>query len=67
MIIKDEQIEKLKPYIENITELVQSDDIQEMLDTIDDIIIDHILGNNDEPDDEAIELQKLYDEINNQN
>lgn len=67
MIIKDEQIEKLKPHIENITELVQSDDIQELLDAIDDVIVDNILGNNDEPDAEGIAIQKIYDEILNQN
>lgn len=67
MIIKDEQIEKLKPYIENIAELIQNDDIQEVLDAIDDVIVDNILGNNDEPDEEGIILQKLYDQIFNQN
>ena len=67
MIIKNEQIEKLKPYIENIDELIQNDDVQEVLDAIDDVIIDNILANNDEPDEEGIELQKIYDQIYNQN
>ena len=67
MIIKDKQIEELKPYIENIIELVQNDNVQEVLDAIDDIIVNNILGNNDEPDEEGIKLQKLYDEIFKQN
>lgn len=67
MIIKDEQIAALKPYIENIESLIESDDVQEVLDAIDDVIVDNILGNNDEPDDEGIKLQKIYDEIFNQN
>jgi len=67
VIIKDEQIAALKPYIENIESLIESDDVQEVLDAIDDVIVDNILGNNDEPDDEGIKLQKIYDEIFNQN
>lgn len=67
MIIKDEQIEILKPYIENIDELVQNGSVQEVLDAIDDAIVDNILGNDDEPDEEGIKLQKMYDEIYNQN
>jgi hypothetical protein len=67
MIVKAEQIEVLKPYIENIEELVELDDVQAVLDAIDDVIVDNILANNDEPDDEGIKLQKIYDEIFNEN
>lgn len=67
MIIKTEQIEELKPYIENIDELVRKDDVQDLLDAIDDVIVDDILGNDDEPTEEGIKLQKIYDEILNQN
>ncbi|MBQ2801725.1 MAG: hypothetical protein IJF03_10055 [Lachnospiraceae bacterium] len=67
MIIKDEQIEVLKPCIENIAELVEKGDVQEVLNAIDDVIVDNILGNNDEPDEEGIKLQKIYDEIDKQN
>lgn len=67
MIVKAEQMEVLKPYIENIEELVESDDVQAVLDAIDDVIVDNILANNDEPDDEGIKLQKIYDEIFNEN
>lgn len=67
MIVKAEQIEVLKSYIENIEELVELDDVQAVLDAIDDVIVDNILANNDEPDDEGIKLQKIYDEIFNEN
>ena len=60
MIVKTEQIEMLKPHIE-------TGDVQEVLDVIDDVIVDNILANNDEPDDEGVKLQKIYDEIFNQN
>ena len=67
MIIKDEQIKLLEPYIVNINELVQIGSVQEILDAIDEVIVDNILGNNDEPDEDGIKLQKVYDEIFNQN
>ena len=67
MIIKEEQIRELKPHIQNIDVLVQNNDVQELLDAIDDVIIENILNNNDEPDEEGIKLQSLYDEIYMQN
>ena len=67
MIVTPEQIELLKPYIENIENLIANGDIQEVLDAIDDVIVDNILGNNDEPDEEGIKLQRIYDQIFNQN
>lgn len=67
MIVKTEQIEMLKPHIENIEDLIETGDVQEVLDVIDDVIVDNILANNDEPDDEGVRLQKIYDEIFNQN
>ena len=42
-------------------------DVQAVLDAIDDVIVDNILANNDEPDDEGIKLQKIYDDIFNEN
>ena len=50
-------------YIKNIKELVQKGDVQEVLDAIDDVIVSNILGNNDEPDEEGIRLQRIYDDI----
>lgn len=67
MIVKSEQIKTLKPYIDNIEDIVKSDDVQSVLDAVDDVIVDNILANNDEPDNEGIKLQKIYDEIFNQN
>ena len=42
-------------------------DVQAVFDAIDDVIVDNILANNDEPDDEGIKLQLIYDQIYNQN
>ncbi len=67
MNITIEQIKELKPYIENIENLVSDGDVQKLLDAIDDVIVDNILANDDEPDEEGIKLQKIYDEIFNQN
>lgn len=63
MIINDEQIKILKVYIENIDDLIASNDVQMLLDAIDDIIVDNILCNDEEPDAEGIQLQKIYDKI----
>ena len=63
MIVKAEQIEMLKSYIEDIENMIAEGDVQTVLDAIDDAIVDNILGNDDEPADEGIKLQKIYDEI----
>lgn len=65
--ITDKQKLKLSKYFNNLDKLIESDDIQVFLDRIDDIIVDNILGNNDEPDEEGIALQRIYDQIFNQN
>lgn len=67
MNIKAEQIKALKPYIKNIDRFVNDDDFQGLLNAVDDVIVDNILGNNDEPDAHGIKLQKLYDELYSQN
>lgn len=68
MFVTEEQIKKLKLYIENIEELIAADDVQEVLDAIDDVIIENILSHEDnEPDAEGIKLQLIYDQIFNQN
>lgn len=67
MNVTEEQIDILTRYIENLDELLVGDDVQELLDAIDDIIVDNILGNNEEPDKEGILLQRIYDQIYNQN
>lgn len=67
MIVTAKQIEVLTPYINNIEELIKSYDVDDVLDAIDAVIVDNILANNDEPDSVGIKLQKVYDEIFNQN
>lgn len=67
MIITDIQIKELRPFIKNIDEIVLKNNVDELLSTIDDIIVDNILGNNDEPDDTGVKLQLIYDQIYNQN
>ena len=65
--ISEEQKEILEDYIEDLENHIENDDIQDFLDLIDDEIVNNILGNNDEPDDEGIKLQKVYDQTFNQN
>jgi hypothetical protein len=67
MNIKDDQLKELKQYIDDIDDIIADGNVQNLLDAIDDVIVDNILGNNDEPDEEGIKLQRLYDEIYNQN
>lgn len=67
MNVTEEQIDILTRYIENLDELLAGDDVQSLLDAIDDVIVDNILGNNEEPDKEGILLQRIYDQIYNQN
>ena len=67
VIISTEQITTLKLYISDIETIIATDNVQLVLDAIDDIILDNILGNNDEPDSEGMLLQRIYDEISNQN
>lgn len=58
IVDRDSQLEILKN---------STGDVQAVLDAIDDVIVDNILANNDEHDDEGIKLQKIYDEIFNEN
>lgn len=67
MIITDYQRKILGRYIPNITELIAKDEVQELLDEIDNVIVDNILAHNEEPDSEGIMLQRIYDQIFNQN
>jgi hypothetical protein len=67
LVITNEQIEKLKPYVSNVVELANNESDQPLLDAINDVILDNILANNDEPDEFGIWLQKIYDEIFRQN
>ena len=67
MNVTQEQREVLKRYIENIEDLISAGDVQVVLDAIDNVIVDNILAHNEEPDEEGIMLQRIYDQIDNQN
>jgi len=64
--ITDKQKEILKPHIEELDELIKLDDVQILLDKIDDVIV-YNMGEDDEPDELGIRLQRIYDQIYNQN
>ena len=67
VLVTDRQRSELKKYIADIDRIILHGDIQSLLDAIDEVIIDNILANNDEPDEEGVKLQKIYDEIFEQN
>lgn len=59
-------MKRLKKEIPNIDEIIKSDDVNDLLLTIDDAILDN-LDEDDEPTEKGIELQRIYDQIFNQN
>lgn len=68
--ITNEQKQYLSSYIEDIESLIIADDVQLLLDRIDDEIVDTMLRNTEEPgepDEIGIKLQRIYDQIYNQN
>lgn len=65
--VTEEQRQVLKKYIEDIDTLIGEDNVQILLDAIDDEIVNNILENDDEPSEDGIKLQKIYDQIYNQN
>lgn len=67
MIITVEQIEALRPHIENIENLISADDVDALLDAVDDVVVDNIVSHNDEPDEEGNKIQGIYDDIAAQN
>ena len=67
VIITVEQIEALRPYIENIENLISADDVDALLDAVDDAVVDNIVAHNDEPDEEGRRIQRIYDDIAAQN
>jgi hypothetical protein len=62
VIISDRAKEMLAKYITNLDEVIFSDDINDLLLEIDDVII-RTFDAKGNPSKEGIELQKLYDEI----
>ena len=67
MNISKEQIEIITKYVPDVAKLVKEDDVQVLLDAIDDVIVNNILGHNNEPDATGIMLQRIWDQIYNQN
>ena len=67
VIITVEQIEALRPYIEDIENLISADDVDVLLDAVDDVVVDNIVSHNDEPDEEGRRIQRIYDDIAAQN
>ena len=65
--VTEEQRKVLKKYINDVDVLIGGDNVQMLLDAIDDEIVNDILGNDDEPSEAGIKLQKIYDQIYNQN
>lgn len=62
IIITDEQKKKLNNYVDNLERCIKEDDLEGLLLAIDDAIIYHI-GDDDEPDETGIMIQRIYDEI----
>ncbi len=67
MIITSEQRVVLDKYAPDTIQYVEKDDLGEFLTALDDHIVDDILANNDEPSEIGIKLQRVYDQIYNQN
>ena len=61
--IVEEDVEILENYIPDIRDLVQSKDPADILEMIDDLIVDDIVENDDEPSDVGRQLQLIYDRI----
>ena len=54
-------------FLPNVEKLIQQGDVQTLLDAIDDVIVDNILAHNNEPDATGLMLQRVWDQIYNQN
>ena len=67
MNITDYQKQTLCQYIPDLEKLIENGDVQALLDEVDNVIVDNIIANNEEPDSEGIMLQRIYDQIYNQN
>lgn len=68
MIIDEKDIQILEEnYMPDIRILVEDNDVNEILNTIDDMIVDDILEHDDEPGEVGRELQLIYDRIQRDN
>ena len=60
--IKEEQIEYLRQFIEDIDNLIEEDDLEKLLDEINLTIIDNF-DEEDESTDISTEIQKIWDYV----
>ena len=68
MIVTKEQIDRLKRYAPGTLRFIEEDNLGEFLTVLDDYIVDDIMKHEDnEPGEIGIELQKIYDQVYNQN
>lgn len=65
--ITDKQKDILAKYFDDLDNVVQSDDINDLLDKLDDLITDIGFDKDYELTREGLKLQSLYDQIYNQN
>lgn len=65
--ITEEQKKYLRERSVDITDALENDDLGELLLVIDDAILDNIVDHNDEPDEIGVKLQRIYDQVYNQN
>lgn len=65
--ITEEQKKYLMEQSVDISGALEKGDLGELLLAIDDAIVDNIVDHNDEPDEIGIRLQRIYDQIYNQN
>lgn len=67
MNVTKEQIDALRPYMENIDQLILSDDLLEFELLLDHTIVELGFDKNDEITEIGLFLQKIYDQIYAQN
>lgn len=68
MIVTKEQIDRLKQYAPETLKFIEEDNLGEFLTVLDDYIVDDMMKHEDnEPREIGIELQKIYDQVYNQN
>ena len=68
MVITEEQMDRLKRYAPGTLRFIEEDNLGEFLTVLDDYIVDDMMKHEDnEPREIGIELQKIYDQVYNQN
>lgn len=65
--ITETQKEYLQSQSVDISDALEKDDFWALLDTINGTILDNIVTHNDEPDEIGVKLQRIYDQIYDQN